>query len=70
MAGLRINPQVGLLEALESAQLLERKFTASANNLANVDTPGFKADGLTFREVLMKKLAQNIRKPLKRLCLI
>ncbi len=56
MLGIRINPQLGLLEALEASQLLERRFTATANNLANVDTPGYKADGLAFREVLMKKI--------------
>lgn len=65
MAGIRINPQVGLVEALEAAQLLERKFTASANNLANLDTPGFKADGLTFREVLMKKIGPRYMKAYK-----
>lgn len=65
MAGIRINPQVGLVEALEAAQLLERKFTASANNLANLDTPGFKADGLTFREVLMKKIGPRYMKAFK-----
>ncbi|MFN3504781.1 MAG: flagellar hook basal-body protein, partial [Caldimicrobium sp.] len=56
MTGIRINPQLGLLEALEGAQLLERKFSAATNNLANVDTPGFKADGISFKEVLMKKI--------------
>lgn len=65
MAGIRINPQVGLVEALEAAQLLERKFTASANNLANLDTPGFKADGLAFREVLMKKIGPRYKKAFK-----
>lgn len=65
MAGLRINPQVGLVEALEALQLLERKFTATTNNLANVDTPGFKADGLTFREVLMKKIGPRYQKAFK-----
>uniref|UniRef100_A0A832LUN1 Flagellar basal-body rod protein FlgF n=1 Tax=Caldimicrobium thiodismutans TaxID=1653476 RepID=A0A832LUN1_9BACT len=65
MVGIRINPQVGLVEALEAAQLLERKFTASANNLANLDTPGFKADGLAFREVLMKKIGPRYKKAFK-----
>ena len=56
MNGIRINPHLGLLETLEAAQLIERKLTITANNLANVDTPGYKADGLTFIEVLMKKI--------------
>ncbi|NPA38887.1 MAG: flagellar basal-body rod protein FlgF [Thermodesulfobacteria bacterium] len=54
--GWRINPQLGLLEALEGAQLLERRLTVTTNNLANIDTPGYKEDRLEFREVLMKKI--------------
>lgn len=65
MRDLRINPQLGLLEALEALQLLERKFATTSNNLSNVDTPGFKADGLTFREVLMKKIGPRYRKAFK-----
>jgi len=65
MRDLRINPQLGLLEALEALQLIERKFTATTNNLANVDTPGFKADGLTFREVLMRKIGPRYRRAFK-----
>lgn len=65
MAGIRINPQLGLLEGLEAMQLLERRFTATANNLANLDTPGFKSDGLTFREVLMKKIGPRYRRAFK-----
>ncbi len=56
MDGIRINPQLGLLEALEAARLIERKLTVTANNLANIDTPGYKEDGLEFREVLMRKI--------------
>ncbi|MGB9761359.1 MAG: flagellar basal-body rod protein FlgF [Caldimicrobium sp.] len=65
MRDLRINPQLGLLEALEALQLIERRFTATTNNLANVDTPGFKADGLTFREVLMRKIGPRYRRAFK-----
>ncbi len=65
MKEIRINPQLGLLEALEALQLLERRFTATANNLANVDTPGFKSDGLTFREVLMRKIGPRYRRAFK-----
>lgn len=56
MSGLRINPQLGLLEALEAGQLLNRKLTVTTNNLANIDTPGYKEDGLEFREVFMRKI--------------
>lgn len=65
MNGIRINPQLGLLEALEAAQLLERRFTTVTNNLANIDTPGFKLDGLSFREVLMKKIGPQYIKTYK-----
>ncbi|MFN3921535.1 MAG: flagellar basal-body rod protein FlgF [Caldimicrobium sp.] len=65
MNGIRINPQLGLLEALEAAQLLERKFSAVTNNLANVDTPGYKADGVSFKEVLMKKIGPRYIKTFK-----
>ena len=65
MKGLRINPQLGLLEALEAADLLERKLTVTTNNLANVDTPGYKADRLTFREVLMKKIGPKYMRVFK-----
>ncbi len=65
MNGIKINPQLGLLEALEAAQLLDRKLTVTTNNLANVDTPGYKEDRLEFREVLMKKIGPKYRKIFK-----
>jgi hypothetical protein len=34
MDGIRINPHLGLLEALEAAQLMDRRLTVTANNLA------------------------------------
>ncbi len=58
---LKLNPQLGLLETLEGGRLLERRLNVSANNLANVDTPGFKKDRLTFREVLMRKYPRGWR---------
>lgn len=63
--GIYINPQLGLLEALEGAQLLERRLTVVTNNLSNVDTPGYKNDRLSFREVLMKKIGPNFRRAFK-----
>ncbi len=56
MRFIKVNPQLGWLEALEGAQLLERRLAITANNLANVDTPGFKKDIVSFREVLMQKI--------------
>ncbi len=54
--GIKINPQLGLLEALEAGQLIDRELDVTANNLANVDTPGYKADGVTFVEILARKI--------------
>lgn len=65
MDGIKINPHLGLLEALEAAQLMDRKLTVVANNLANVDTPGYKADGLAFIEVLMRKVGPKYVKAYK-----
>ncbi len=56
MRYIKVNPQLGWLESLEGAQLLERRLAVTANNLANVDTPGFKKDIVSFREVLMQKI--------------
>lgn len=61
MEGIKVNPQLGWLEALEGGRLLERRLQIAANNLANVDTPGFKKDVLAFREVLMDKIIRGIR---------
>jgi len=63
--GWRINPQLGLLETLEAAQLLERRLNVTVNNIANVDTPGYKADRLEFREVLMKKIGPRYMRAFK-----
>jgi len=62
MDGIRINPHLGLLEALEAAQLMDRRLTVTANNLANVDTPGYKADSIAFIEILMKKIGPKYKK--------
>uniref|UniRef100_A0A7V4JQV0 Flagellar basal-body rod protein FlgF n=1 Tax=Thermodesulfobacterium geofontis TaxID=1295609 RepID=A0A7V4JQV0_9BACT len=62
MDGIRINPHLGLLEALEAAQLMDRRLTVTTNNLANVDTPGYKADSIAFIEVLMKKIGPKYKK--------
>ncbi|PMP68738.1 MAG: flagellar basal-body rod protein FlgF [Thermodesulfobacterium geofontis] len=62
MGEIRINPHLGLLEALEAAQLMDRRLTVTVNNLANVDTPGYKADNIAFIEVLMKKIGPKYKK--------
>ncbi len=61
MQAIKLNPQLGWLEALEGARLLERKLVVTSNNLANVDTPGFKKDLIRFHEVLMRKQIQGWR---------
>lgn len=65
MEGLKINPQIGLLETLEAGQLLVRKLDTHVNNLANLDTPGYKNSELSFREVLMKKIGPLWRRAFK-----
>ncbi len=55
MMAIKVNPQLGLLEALEGGRLIIRRLDVTANNLANVSTPGYRRDVLGFREVLMRK---------------
>lgn len=47
--------RLGNMEALEGAVILERKLQVCANNLANIDTNGFKEQGITFKEYLLKE---------------
>ncbi|WP_246167865.1 flagellar basal-body rod protein FlgF [Thermosulfurimonas marina] len=65
MAGIKVNPQLGVLEALEAGQLLERRLAVTTHNLANVDTPGYKRDRLSFREYLLPKIGPNYRRIFK-----
>ncbi len=53
--GLHPYSRLGAMEALEGAMILERKLEVTSNNLANVDTTGFKASGITFHEYLLKE---------------
>ncbi|WP_456433555.1 flagellar basal-body rod protein FlgF [Thermosulfuriphilus sp.] len=61
MINIKVNPKLGLLEAAEAADLLERRLAVAANNLANVSTVAFKKDRLSFREVLMEKYDGELR---------
>ncbi|OAQ20479.1 flagellar basal-body rod protein FlgF [Thermosulfurimonas dismutans] len=65
MRGLKVNPQLGLLEGLEAGRLLERRLAVTTNNLANVDTPGFKREALSFREVFMRKIGPRYQRIFK-----
>lgn len=43
----------GLVTSMSGALAQSKRVEVIANNLANTDTPGFKADGLAFEETLM-----------------
>lgn len=47
--------RLGHMEALEGAIILERKLQVCSNNMANLKTNGFKANGITFEEYLLKE---------------
>ncbi len=54
--GLHPHSRLGHMEALEGALLLERKLEVAANNMANVNTTGFKKQRITFREYLLSQV--------------
>ncbi|MGK5095208.1 flagellar basal-body rod protein FlgF [Deltaproteobacteria bacterium TL4] len=45
---------MGIASLISAGGVLERKLDNTANNLANVNTSGYKEDQLSFREVLSK----------------
>ncbi len=47
--------RLGHMEALEGAIILERKLQVCSSNMANLETNGFKAQGTTFEEYLLKE---------------
>ncbi|HIJ89739.1 MAG: flagellar basal-body rod protein FlgF [Desulfobulbaceae bacterium] len=47
-----IHNRLGLLESVETLQNQEQRLNQVTNNLANVDTPGFKKETVTFDEML------------------
>lgn len=47
---------MGYRDAVHASQLQQRNMDIIANNLANVDTPGFKADRLIFNEVMTREV--------------
>lgn len=52
-SGLHPHSRLGHMEALEGALILERKLQTVSNEMANVATPGFKRERLTFEEYLV-----------------
>jgi len=47
-----INNRLGLIESVETLLNQEQRLNQVTNNLANVDTPGFKKETVTFDEML------------------
>lgn len=47
-----VKNKLGLLESLETLLAHEQRLSQVTNNLANVDTAGYKKDGVTFWEML------------------
>ena len=47
-----INNRLGLTESTETMMAQEQRLNQVTNNLANVDTPGYKREDLTFWEML------------------
>ncbi len=59
--GLHPYSRLGHMEALEGAVILERKLDLIANNMANIDTVGFKKQGITFEEYLLPQVDDTKR---------
>ncbi len=53
--GIHPYTRLGHMEALEGAIMTERRLDIASNNLANADTPGFKKQGITFEEYMLKQ---------------
>ncbi len=49
---MRIQNRLGLIETVETLLAQERRMTQVSNNLANVNTSGFKKENQTFWEIL------------------
>ncbi|MEA3547868.1 MAG: flagellar basal-body rod protein FlgF [Thermodesulfobacteriota bacterium] len=47
-----ISNRLGLIESTESMMAQEQRLNQVSNNLANVDTPGYKREDLTFWEMI------------------
>ncbi len=62
-----INNRLGLLESVETLINQEQRLNQVSNNLANVDTPGFKKETVTFDEMLYQanRFRQRVGKGLQ-----
>lgn len=59
MKGIRRRMVYGLYQSAAGLQTQEYRQAIIANNLANVDTPGFKPDRITFQERLAESLVNG-----------
>ena len=62
-----INNRLGLIESVETLLNQEQRLNQVTNNLANVDTPGFKKETVTFDEMLYQanRSRQRVGKALR-----
>ncbi|MBA3002595.1 MAG: flagellar basal-body rod protein FlgF [Desulfurivibrio sp.] len=62
-----IHNRLGLLESVETLLNQEQRLNQITNNLANVDTPGFKKETVTFDEMLyqVNRTRQRVGKGLR-----
>lgn len=59
--GIHPYSRLGSMEALEGAVILERKLDVASHNMANIKTAGFKKEGITFEEYLLKQVDDTKR---------
>lgn len=59
--GLHPHNRLGHIEAVEGANILEKKLQKVSNNVANIKTPGFKKQRMTFEEYLLPQMVDNRR---------
>lgn len=62
-----IDNRLGLMESVETMINQEQRLNQVSNNLANVDTPGFKKESVTFNEMLYQanRYRQRVGKGLR-----
>ena len=56
-----VQNRLGLIESVETMRAQEERMNQIANNLANVDTIGYKRENLTFWEMLHRTESQRMR---------
>ncbi len=59
--GMHPYSRLGAMEALEGARILEQRLDVVSNDMANVDTVGFKTQHVTFKEYLLPQINQPDR---------